>query len=110
MNSKKQAVTKETHIYLHCDNCMRVRIDETILRDDGYIHCLECESKLMEYGMLSAYQKQYVQVPVISTTKLTVTQQLSDVLLALADLPAKDMRAHLRNIALALNTISGVTK
>ena len=109
--NKKVNVTQESDNQF-CANCGVIGLEDLILREDDMCHCLECDHAVVAWAVLSPHQKEFVEVPVISTTKLAFTRKLADVFLELADMPAKDMRSNLRKLAIVLNTMSdnGVTK
>lgn len=108
MNSKQSRKK-----FLHCTQCGYIGLEDLILRDDDVCHCLECDSSVIKWADLADSQKEKVNVPCITTTKLAFTNRLADVFLELADMPAKEMRANLKNLALVLNQLSaakGVTQ
>jgi hypothetical protein len=106
MNSKKVSVITATNKPFLCPNCGNIGLTDLILREDDVCHCLECDHEIIRWADLSPHQKEYVEVPVVSTVKMAFTRKLADVFLELADMPAKEMRANLKKLAIVLNTMS----
>lgn len=109
MSKKKvsiKASEQQDNNLLFCPECGVIDCEAVMVRN-GMCHCLECDQKIVPYAHLSPQQQAKVECEVIDSD-LPISARLTDILLELADMPAKDLRKALRSMAIAVNRFENV--